>query len=133
MKFEVQLTEVVSFLKNCYNVNVGLKNVEKGKIEVKYFISADLTIKDVTNDVVTLNYKVNGFVDLLAKGLNLFLGKKLDKMPFKWNPKTSEVIVNLKEIDALKYYLKYFHTTDILFVEDNIVVLLNARLTIDNT
>lgn len=133
MKFEVQLTEVVAFLKSCYNVNVGLKNVEEGKIEVKYLVTADLTIKDLKDDIVTIIYEVNGVVDLLVKGANFFLGKKIDEMPFEWNPKTSEVIVNLNEIEPLANLLKYFQITDIPFVNDNIVVLLNTRLTNDNT
>ncbi len=132
MKIEIQLTEVEAFLKNCYNVNVKLKSVEKGKIEVKYLVTADLTIKDLVDDIVTIIYDVNGVVDLLAKGANLFLGKKIEELPFEWNPKTSEVIVNLKEIKAFENFLKYFHVTDIHFVDGNIVVLLNTRIIIDN-
>lgn len=132
MKIEVKLNEVEAFLKNCYNVNVILKNVEKGKIEVKYLVTADLSIKNLDDDIVTIIYKVNGIVDLLAKGANLFLGKKFDEMPFEWDPKTSEVIVNLKEIKAFENFLKYFHVTDIHFVDDNIVVQLNTRIIIDN-
>ena len=130
MKIEVQLAEVVAFLKNCYNVNIGLKNTEEGKIEVKYLITSDLTIKDLKDDVLTIIYKVNGLVDLLAMGTNLFLGKKFEGMPFEWNPKTNEIIVSLREIEELKHLLKYFHTTDIRFLEDSIVVLLKTRSTI---
>jgi hypothetical protein len=132
MKIEVQLTEVMAFLKNFNNANIGLKYIEEGKIEVKYLISADLTIKDLSNDVVTIGYKANGVVDLLAMGVNFFLGRKLDKMPFEWKPKESEVIINLKDIEAFKNFLKYFYVTDILFVEDYIIVLLSTRLTIEN-
>lgn len=131
MKIELPLTEVEAFIKSCYNVNVGLKNIEEGKIEVKYLVTADLTIKHLKDDIVTIIYEVNGIVDLLAKGANLFLGKKFDEMPFEWNPKTSEVIVNLREIEEFNHLLNYFHVKNIRFIEDNIEVLLFTRSTIE--
>jgi hypothetical protein len=131
MKIEIRLDEVVAFLKNYYNINLDLKTSEEGKVEVKYLITAYLSVKDLADDVVTISYKVNGVVDLLAKGANLFLGKKIEEMPFEWNPKTSEVIVNLREIDEFKRLLKYFQTTNISFVKDNIVALLTIRSSTD--
>jgi hypothetical protein len=121
----------MAFIKNCYNVNIGLKNIEEGKIEVKYLISADLRIKELKDDVVTIIYEVNGVVDLLAMGAKLLLGKKLDKMPFKWNPEANEVIVNLRDIDEFKGLLKFFQTTDIHFHKDSIAVLLSIKPTIE--
>jgi hypothetical protein len=129
MKIEVPLTEIVSFLKNCYNINVGLENIEEGKLKVNYLVSADLTIKKLDDDIITIFYDVCGIVDFLSKGVNLFLGKKFDDMPFEWNPKTSEIIVNLREIEDLKHLLKYFITTDIRFQEKSIVVQLSTRST----
>jgi hypothetical protein len=133
MKIEVKLTEVEAFIMSCYNVNVGLKNIEEGKIEVKYLATADLTIKHLKDDIVTIVYEVNGIVDLLAKGANFFLSKKFDKMPFEWYPKTSEVIVDLRKVEEFNHLLNYFHVNDIRIVEGNIVVILNTRLTIENT
>ena len=129
MKIELRLTEIVAFLRDCYNVNIELKYVEKNKIKVKYLISADITIKDIDNDIVTIIYEVNGVASLLAKGVNLFFGKKIDEMPIEWNSKTNEVIINLKEIEELKALLKFFQTTDILLLKDSILVQLNTRST----
>ena len=49
MRLEITLKELQSFLSNCYNVNVGIKNIEENKIEIDYFVSLILTIKEVRN------------------------------------------------------------------------------------
>ena len=77
MKIEIPITEVQEFLSNSYNIKVDLKNIGEDKIEANYLVSLVLTIKEVRKDEVVFHYKVNGLVDLLAKGAHFLLGKNL--------------------------------------------------------
>ncbi len=124
MKIEIPLTEVQEFLSNYYNINVGLKNIGEDKIEANYLVSIILTIKEVRKSDVVFQYKVNSIVDLLAKGAHFLLGKKLDDTPIEWDSKTSEVVVDLKKVQALSDFLKIYFISEIHFVNEDIVLML---------
>ena len=127
MKIEIPITEVQDFLSNSYNIKVGLKNIGEDKIEANYLVSLVLTIKEVRKYEVIFQYEVNGFVDLLAKGAHFLLGKKIDDTPIEWNSKTSEVVVDLKKIQAFSDLLKVYFISGLHFVNNDIVWILNAK------
>jgi len=131
MKIEIPISEVQEFLSNYYNINVALKNIGEDKIEANYLVSLILTIKEVRKDEVTFQYEVNGLVDLLAKGAHFLLGKKMDDSPIEWNSKTSEVVVDLKKVQALSDFLKVCFISELHFVNENIVLLLNIITNIE--
>src|ERR1035437_3726372 len=116
MKIEIPITEVQEFLSNSYNIKVGLKNIGEDKIEANYLVSLILTIKEVRKDEIVFHYEVNGLVNLLAKGAHFLLGRKLDDTPIEWDSKTSEVIVDLKKVQALSDFLKVYFISEISFV-----------------
>lgn len=126
MKIEIPITEVQYFLRNSYNVNVALKNIGEDKIEANYMVSIILIIKEVRKYEVIFQYKVNCIVDLLAKGAQLLLGKKNDNAPIKWNSKTSEVVVDLKKIEAFSELLNTYFISELHFVNNDIVLTLNT-------
>jgi len=131
MKIEIPISEVQEFLSNYYNINVALKNIGEDKIEANYLVSLILTIKEVRKDEVTFQYEVNGLVDLLAKGAHFLLGKKIDDSPIEWDSKTSEVVVDLKKVQALSDFLKVCFISELHFVNENIVLLLNIITNIE--
>jgi len=131
MKIEIPITEVQEFLSNYYNINVALKNIGEDKIEANYLVSLILTIKEVRKDEVTFQYEVNGLVDLLAKGAHFLLGKKMDDSPIEWDSKTCEVVVDLKKVQALSDFLKVCFISELHFVNENIVLLLNIITNIE--
>ena len=126
MKIEIPITEVQEFLSNTYNIKVGLKNIGEDKIKATYFVSLVFTIKEVGNDEVVFHYEGNSLVHLLAKGAHFLLGKKLDDSPVEWDSKTSEVVVDLKKVQALKDFLKIFFVYELHFVNEDIVFILNT-------
>jgi|GEM_PF-883165 len=126
MRIEIPITEVQEFLSNTYNIKVGLKNIGEDKIKATYFVSLVFTIKVVGKDEVVFHYEVNSLVQLLAKGAHFLLGKKLDDSPVEWDPKTSEVVVDLKKVRALKDFLKVFFVYELHFVNEDIVFILNT-------
>jgi len=131
MKIEIPITEVQDFLSNSYNINVGLKNIGEDRIEANYLVSLILTIKEVRKDEVVFQYKVNSIVDLLAKGAHFLLGKKLDDAPIEWDSKTSEVVVDLKKVQALSDFLKVYFISELHFVNEDIVLILNTITNIE--
>jgi len=126
MKLEIPITEIHDFLSKSYNIKVGLKNIGKDKIEANYLVSLILTIKEVRKYEVIFQYEVNGFVDLLAKGAHFLLEKKMDDTPIDWNSKTSEVVVDLKKIQALSELLNVYFISELHFVKNDIVLTLNT-------
>ena len=131
MKIEIPITEVQDFLSNSYNINVGLKNIGEDRIEANYLVSLILTIKEVRKDEVVFQYKVNSIVDLLAKGAHFLLGKKLDDAPIEWDSKTSEVVVDLKKVQAFSDFLKVYFISELHFVNEDIVLILNTITNIE--
>jgi hypothetical protein len=126
MKIEIPITEAHDFLSKTYNIKVGLKNIGEDKIEANYLVSLILTIKKVRKYEIIFQYEVNGFVDLLAKGAHFLLGKKIDDSPIDWNYKTSEVVVDLKKIQALSELLNVYFISELHFVNNDIVLTLNT-------
>jgi len=126
MKIEIPITEVQEFLSDTYNIKVGLKNIGEDKIKATYFVSLVFTIKEVSKDEVVFHYEVNSLVALLAKGAHFLLGKKLDDTPVEWDSKTSEVVVDLKKVQALRDFLKVYFISELHFVNENIVFILNT-------
>ena len=126
MKIEIPITEVHDFLSKSYNIKVRLKNIGEDKIEANYLVSLILTIKEVRKYEVIFQYKVNGFVDLLAKGAHFLLGKKIDDTPIEWNSKTSEVVVDLKKIQAFSELLNVYFISELHFVNNDIVLTFNT-------
>jgi hypothetical protein len=126
MKIEIPITEVQEFLSDTYNIKVGLKNIGEDKIKATYFVTLVFTIKEVGKDEVVFHYEVNSLVALLAKGAHFLLGKKLDDTPVEWDSKTSEVVVDLKKVQALSDFLKVYFISELHFVNENIVFILNT-------
>ena len=126
MKIEIPITEVQEFLSDTYNIKVGLKNIGEDKIKATYFVSLVFTIKEVSKDEVVFHYEVNSLVALLAKGAHFLLGKKLDDTPVEWDSKTCEVVVDLKKVQALSDFLKVYFISELHFVNENIVFILNT-------
>ena len=131
MKIEIPITEVHDFLSNSYNINVALKNIGEDKIEANYLVSLILTIKKVRKYEVIFQYEVNGFVDLLAKGAHFLLGEKIEDTPIEWNSKTSEVVVDLKKIQAFSELLNLYFISELHFVNNDIVLTFNTISNID--
>jgi len=126
MKIEIPITEVQEFLSDTYNIKVGLKNIGEDKIKATYYVSLVFTIKEVGKDEVVIHYEVNSFVALLAKGAHFLLGKKLEDTPVEWDSKTSDVVVDLKKVRALSDFLKIYFISELHFVNENIVFILNT-------
>ena len=125
MKIEIPITELQDYLRNSYNINVSLKNIGEDKIEANYLVSLILTLKEVRKDEIIFQYEVNCLVDLLAKGAHFLLGKKLDDTPIEWVSKTSDVVVDLKKVRELSDFLKVYFISELHFVNEDIVLILN--------
>jgi hypothetical protein len=124
MKFEISLIEVQEFLVSCYDKKVGLKYIKEDTIEVNYFATIVLTIKEVIDNQVVFQYQVNGLVELLAK---IIVGNKLADSPIEWDSKNNEVIFYLNKVDALSHFLMTNSISTVSFLNENIVLVLDAK------
>jgi len=131
MKIEIPITEVQDLLRNSYHINVGIKNIGADIIEANYLVSSILTIKEVRKDEIVFHYKVNSLVDLLARGAHFLLGKKINDTPIEWDSKISEVVVDLKKIQALSDFLKVYSISELHFVNENIVLIFSIITNIE--
>jgi hypothetical protein len=131
MRIEIPLAEVKEFLSNSYRINVGLKNIEEGRIEVDYLVSFVLAIKEVKADEVTFKYKTTGFVRMLAKGADFLSSKRLEDSAIDWNSKDSEVTVFLAKVKAFSNLLANFSIVELHFINDSIVVELVSKPNIE--
>ena len=127
MQLEIPLSEIQQFVSYQFHINIGLKNIEKNKIEVKYFDSVVLVINEVKENVVLFSYEVDGLATIVTKIAHLFLKKKLDKIPIEWDLKNKELKIDLNKFTGLDTFLKYVSISDIHFIKDNIVLEMYAR------
>lgn len=56
MKLELPLEELKQYLKSSYNLEIDLHNVEENKIEIDYYVSLTLTVKEVKDHEILFNY-----------------------------------------------------------------------------
>ncbi len=126
MKIEIPLTQVQQFVNTNFHKKIALKNIAIDKIEVKYFVSMILTIKEVKEYEIVFQYKVNGFLNLLVKGAHFLLRNKLKDAPFEWLPKTCEIIINIRKIPALDSFMTMFYISELHFVNKSILLELNT-------
>jgi hypothetical protein len=121
MRLEIPIKEIQEFLSDFYHIDIGLKNIEENKIKATYIDSVVLIIKEVKEDVVFINYEVDGLAVIAAKVAHFFLEKKLDNIPVEWDAKTKEVTIDLKKIPELIELLKFVYISELHFVNDNIL------------
>ena len=127
MKLEIHLKEFQIFLSNYYQINVDLEYVEQDKIQINYFVPFVLSIKEVKADEVVFNYEINVLANILVKSAHLLLKKKLENIPIEWNTSAKEVVVDLKKIKSLNELLKFLFISELRFVNETILLELNAK------
>jgi hypothetical protein len=123
MKIEIPITEVHDFLSKSYNIKVGLKNIGEDKIEANYLVSLILTIKKIRSHISIRSKWLCGFV---SKRCSFLTGGKIDDTPIEWNSKTSEVVIDLKKIQALSELLNSYFISELHFINNDIVLTLNT-------
>ena len=119
--FEHREVSCLKIYRSIDHIDIGLKNIEENKIKATYIDSVVLIIKEVKEDVVFINYEVDGLAVIAAKVAHFFLEKKLDNIPVEWDAKTKEVTIDLKKIPELIELLKFVYISELHFVNDNIL------------
>ena len=76
---------------------------------------------------ILFHYKINGFLNLLAKGAHSFLDKKLEGIPIEWDAEKNEVLIDLKKVEALKDFLKFLNISELKFVNESILLVLSSN------
>jgi hypothetical protein len=127
LKLEIYLKEIEVFLSKYYHINVGLEYIEENKIKINYFVHFILSIKEIKKDEIVFCYDLNVITNLLVKSAHILLKKKLKNIPLKWDSKTKEVTIDLKKINALSEFLKFLFITELRFVNEAILLEINAK------
>jgi hypothetical protein len=109
MKLELQLSEVEQFIKKSYTHSIEIRYVGYNEIKVSYCIKVKIMVKEVHDYSVLLNYTLNPVANLVLKGAESRIRKKLDENILLWDSSKKEICINLLQIDALKGLLKIVH------------------------
>ena len=127
MKLEIPITEIQEFLSDFYHIKVGLEIPETNKIRINYLVSLVLTVGEVKADEVSFQYETNGLKGLLAKAALLLYRKKLESLPLHWDFEASIVTVDLKKIKQLSEILKFLYISELFFLNENILLVVNIK------
>ena len=127
MKLEISITEVKEVIQNYYHLHVGIKNVGEDKIKLSYYGSIILSLKEIKAEEVVFSYEVNGFVELMAKGVHYFLKKKLEFDALEWNTVAKEITFDLKKIKELREVINFLYISEIHFIDEFILLELSVK------
>jgi hypothetical protein len=127
MKLEISITEVKEVIQNYYHLHVGIKNVGEDKIKLSYYGSIILSLKEIKEEEVVFSYEVNGFVELMAKGVHYFLKKKVEFDPLEWNTVAKEITFDLKKIKELREVINFLYISEIHFIDEIILLELSVK------
>lgn len=128
MRLEIPILEVQDFINSYYQINIELKNIAADKIQATYFESVVLILKEIKEDEILFNYDSDGLVNILAKITHFFVERKLENIPIEWNSKTKAVAVKLRKIPELNEFLKFVEISKVHITDDNILILMFARV-----
>lgn len=127
MQLEIPLSEVQQFISNQFNIKIGLRSVEKDKIEAKYIDTVVLIIHDVKDNMFFFSYEVDGLANIASKVAHFFMKKKLNNTPIDWDLKNSEITIDLNKFTELTTFLQFVSISKINFIKDSIVLELYQR------
>ena len=127
MRLEISLIEVKEVIQNYYHLHVGIINVGKDKIKLSYYGSIVLSLKEIKAEEVVFSYQVNGFVELMAKGIHYFLKKKVEFDALEWNTDAKEVTFDLEKIKELREFIKFLYISEIHFGDEIILLELSVK------
>jgi hypothetical protein len=127
MKLEISITEVKEVIQNYYHLHVGIKNVGEDKIKLSYYGSIILSLKEIKEEEVVFSYEVNGFVNLMAKGIHYFLKQKVEFDALEWNTTEKEVTFDLKKIKEVREIIKFLYISEIHFLDEIILLELSVK------
>jgi len=128
MRLEIPILEVQDFINSYYQINIELKNIATDKIQATYIESVVFILKEINEDEILFNYDSDGLVNILAKITHFFVERKLENIPIEWNSKTKAVAVKLRKIPELNEFLKFVEISKVHITDDNILILMFARV-----
>ena len=127
MRLEIPIKEVLNFLSDQYRVDIGLKVMSDGTLEVNYIDSVVISIHDIKENVLFIHYELDGLAIILTGIVRLFMKKNLAALSIKWDPKAKEIIVDLNKIPKMDGFLKFAYVSEVHFVNDSILLIFYAR------
>jgi len=127
MRLEISMLEVKEVIQNYYHLHIGIKNVGEDKIKLSYYGSIILSLKEIKAEEVVFSYEVNGFVELMAKGIHYFLKKKVEFDALDWNTDAYEVTFDLRRIKELREVINFLYISEIHFGDEIILLELSVK------
>ena len=127
MRLEISLQEVKEVIQNYYHLHIGIKNVGEDKIKLSYYGAIILSLKEINEEEVVFSYEVNGFVELMAKGVHYFLKQKVEFNALEWNSTAKVVTFDLKKIKEMREAIKFLYISEIHFLDEIILLELSVK------
>lgn len=129
MNLEISFSEIKMFLKNKFNIKIGLNNKNRSQvlIDIPHLLLL-IEIKQVKTNAVVLEYKAGS---LFSKAKIWFFSSKVDEIIEKVNSpilqfdkNKSEILIDLTNIDKLEEILSILSISEIYFVSNSIKIVL---------
>ena len=130
MLISVSFDEIVSYIRDSYKVPLTIENKSDKVLSVKYKqlfvdIVVNITVEEVSNDVVSLTYDCGSAMSLIVSGVVELLHSKLpDAVVVDANSKS--ITVYPKKIKGAEGVLQYLRLSDIVFDDNAIKVIITA-------
>ncbi|MBR5893565.1 MAG: hypothetical protein IKZ37_08025 [Bacteroidaceae bacterium] len=131
MLISVSFDEIVSYIRDSYKVPLTIERKSDRELSVKYkqFLVVDIvvniTVEEVSNDVVSLTYDCGSAMSLIVSGVVELLHSKLpDAVVVDANSKS--ITVYPKKIKGAEGVLQYLRFSDIIFDDNAIKVIITA-------
>ena len=130
MLISVSFDEIVSYIRDSYKVPLTIENKSDKVLSVKYKqlfvdIVVNITVEEVSNDVVSLTYDCGSAMSLIVSGVVELLHSKLpDAVVVDANSKS--ITVYPKKIKGAEGVLQYLRLSDIVFDDNAIKIIIAA-------
>ena len=133
MKAIINFSELVSYVKKNFNIEVGLKSVDQNSIMVSYdpgmfapTINIQVNVDSMEDGTICLSYECAKVLSLVISGALNYLR---DKLPHEIEFDTSKqtVTVYLKRFKELQEVLQYLTLSDISFGDRTIELTVKLK------
>lgn len=124
MKVDITFNEIEKLVEPSIDTSIKFEYISLNCVRVKYSkVSVKLTIKQVHNEIITINYELDKFRNVFLKVANYFFNFKNKMNPniFEWDLDKKLLNIDVAQVKELKEFKGLKNFKDLIKV-DNVLV-----------